>query len=315
MPMNNRLMRPAKGSAGPGAETLLLLHFDSASTTGLITDSSQYNRQLVSYQGTPYEDASYDIYPAPGLAVSGVGSKFGANAINLQGPFGVPLDGLANRNILPDLSQEDHTIECWVYYPSEEAAMITATIAHFPVTQDLTSTSGQHLYISGDHAYFNDGTAPSAETASYEAEPTALPYGQWFHLAAVQQGTCKRIFINGQLKAVATQAAPAGACSLSIGAFAYNTQGDPPIRLYYLPQYPIYIDELRILYGVAAYSANFTPPSAPLSSPPPAAPSIACCRPAGLILATYCSGIDLYADISDGTCGDVSTMIAPGNCA
>jgi hypothetical protein len=98
---------------------------------------------------------------------------------------------------------------------------VTSTIAHFPTSGDLTSTTGQHLYISGYNVAFNDGQTAAADTQGQEivVQNDVLPYEQWFHLAAVQQGTCKRIFINGILRAIATQPAPAGPCSLAVGGY------------------------------------------------------------------------------------------------
>lgn len=280
--MNNRLMRPVSQAAS-APSTLLLMHFDNAAN--LLLDSSSYNRTVTAF--------------GPGFA-DDVASKWGASCAYTN-YAAAQITG----NTFPDLSTTDHTIECWIKVPSSEEGG-TCTIGHFPI--DYTSTTtGQHFgYTGPGQFYFNDGAVPAAQT-----NPTfwPIPYDTWVHVAAVQKGSCKRIFIGGVLAATATQPAPSGACSFSTGGYifvsdAYNTGG-------------MYIDDLRVS-SRALYCSDFTPPAAPFSTDSPAVACGACdapCPPPGIYTGyDFCDGDDVVSEYTDGACGYTYVLLAQGGC-
>ena len=280
MPMNPRLMRPKKPAAAPPqpqlSPTLLLMHFDDENQW--LLDSSPYNRQLSTYS----------------FGYSGWGSgKFGAGSVYTNG------DGaILPTYTFPDMSTTDHTIECWIQV-AENLEGQFLTFVHLPIDPS-GSTAGQHFYYDGANLAFSDGIAVAASGPAY------LPSGQWYHVAAVQQGPCKRVFLDGTLIGISVGNAPAGVASCTIGAILLGESG-----LVYNNTF--ILDELRIT-SRALYCANFTPPIAPFSEDGVAVPSCGpCCPPAGTYLWDGCDGCDLLYATTDGQCGETVAVI-PGGC-
>lgn len=279
MPMSPSRLAPR--SAGNPANTLLLMRFESP----LLLDSSLYNRTVVAHFAGFSSTAS---------------SKFGASAADTNSSA-IKI----TTNSLPNLAQTNHTIECWVYIPVAQSST-TVTIAHFPITP-ASSTTGQHLYYNGNGAVlFNDGATQAAAT---DPLVKATPYDQWFHLAAVQQGTCKRIYIDGILAGAATQAAPAGQPQFSSGGYIFGgtLYNNGSIR----------IDELRVS-AACLYGSNFAPPTAPFGLASPPASLGTCsqpCPPPGLYTGNdLCDGDDFVSEYTDGSCGFTYVVIQPGGC-
>lgn len=75
----------------------------------------------------------------------------------------------------------------------------------------------------------------------------------WHHVAASRQGTSLRVFLDGTLVNTSINSTDLTLGRLRVGSNGANTgeffQG--------------WIDELRVTKGVARYTANFTPPTAP----------------------------------------------------
>lgn len=255
------------------------MHFDGA---GFLVDSSPYNRSFAPY-GPGF---TQDI-----LAVFGDSAYGNYNSILLSG------------NEFPDMSSIDHTIECWLYIPASVEGD-PMSITHLPIDR-LTTTTGQHFAYEGwGQLSFNDGASAAAATGY-----SAVPADTWVHVAAVQQGSCKRIFVGGVLQAIAPQSAPAGPASCSVGGLHFSGS-----------QYAAgggFIDELRIT-SRALYCANFTPPLTPFSEDGVAVPSCGpCCPPAGTYLWDGCGGEEPYCDLlvayTDGQCGE-TVITTPGGC-
>ena len=82
---------------------------------------------------------------------------------------------------------------------------------------------------------------------------TPLALNQWVHIALTKSGSTVRLFQNGTLQATTTQAFAGTSTSTRITS-VFNT-----------PNWGFFgfIDEVRITKGVARYTANFTPPTAP----------------------------------------------------
>lgn len=81
-----------------------------------------------------------------------------------------------------------------------------------------------------------------------------LSTGTWHHIAVTRDGTNVRLFIDGALAGSATNASDLGtSASLHLGADFQDTDG-----------FEGFIDDFRVEYGVAKYTATFTPPTAAL---------------------------------------------------
>lgn len=77
----------------------------------------------------------------------------------------------------------------------------------------------------------------------------SAPLNTWSHWAFTRQGNTARIFLNGSV--VAT-----GSVSTNYGASSFNLGSAPPV----------YFSNVRIVKGSALYTANFTPPTDPLTA-------------------------------------------------
>lgn len=148
------------------------------------------------------------------------------------------------------LGTSDFTIEFWFYLTSltgNQSILVHGNVGT-PTAQKSFSiwTSGSgvwqvYLYYSTSFVAFSSSAAPFAAN-------------QWNHAAVTRSGNTQRIFINGVLGGSNT------------GTFTINTPTDP----IYIGNYdglfqPLrgLIDEIRITVGVARYTTNFTPPTAP----------------------------------------------------
>jgi hypothetical protein len=85
---------------------------------------------------------------------------------------------------------------------------------------------------------------------------TTIPINQWAHVAVSRAGTTLRLFINGtQVGSLTNSTNFAGTGTLTIGAATAGTS-----------RMSGYISNMRMVNGTALYTANFTPPTAPLTA-------------------------------------------------
>jgi len=95
----------------------------------------------------------------------------------------------------------------------------------------------------------------SGTSSSFSWSPVA---NTWYHLALSRSGTDVKFFVNG-VQTGATSTNAGNADSTSIVAIGANNDG---------PQQYLngYISNFRVVKGTAVYTANFTPPTAPLTA-------------------------------------------------
>lgn len=134
----------------------------------------------------------------------------------------------------------DFTIECWVN------KTVAANGSIVDVRSGGTGAVPWAFYIDASNfPYFYDGTVYTSSVA------TTL--NAWNHVAIVRTSGVLKIFVNGvQGYSAAYTASLNAAGSLLVGGTAAYTTG--------------YISNLRIVKGTAVYTANFTPPTAPLTA-------------------------------------------------
>ena len=133
----------------------------------------------------------------------------------------------------------DFTIECWAKF---DATQPGGTSALF----ELNNFSNGIL-VRSDNTYFNNASVGW----------TGLINTSWRHLAMTRSGSIIRWFRDGVVDATTyTTSATLNSVNgkLRFGA-DIHTDGGSPMRGY--------IDEIRVTKGVARYTANFTPPTAP----------------------------------------------------
>lgn len=207
----------------------LLLHMDGSNGSTTFTDNSS-NNLTVSVFGN--------------AQVSTSNPKFGSGSLLL--------DGTGDYLEVPDDPDWDfgtgnYTVEAWIYLSS--TAVFAAPIVGRGTTSALRSWGVRFL-----------GSASGSTRLSwYRPTQTAVfvnwspSVNTWYHVAACRSGTSLRFFVDGsQVGSTATdnQDYDARAYAVRVGYDGTNF-------------FPGQIDEVRVTKGVARYTANFTPPTAP----------------------------------------------------
>lgn len=167
-------------------------------------------------------------------------TKFGTGSMKFDGS-GDSLLGVASPSFA--FGTGDYTVEYWVYPASfsNQPTMFDTRPASSSVNgyADFFSTTGLFkLYIGNTNIY----------TSS-----TTISTNTWTHIAVSRSGTSLRVFINGvQDGSTVTNSTNMTDTQCRVGN---NINGSASLNGY--------IDDLRVTKGVARYTANFTPPSAP----------------------------------------------------
>jgi hypothetical protein len=247
MAMNNKLLRPKATAAAPtGTPASLLLHFD-----GSFADSSP-NALTVTANG----DA----------AINTTTKKYGSGSAYFDGDGDLShVDGQ-----LPfQFGDGSWTIEAWVNLPSEPTSgqtLVSKSIAN--VTQQ-SSNSGMCEITLGENG---DIRVVVAATSDYGAgwfdyhftTPSGnFSAGTWKHIAVCRDGEYVKCFWNGSMLGSVLYGPysiyPGTDVPLLIGARHINSLSG------FDQHFNGYIDDLRIVKGLAVYEGPFIPPTAPLS--------------------------------------------------
>jgi hypothetical protein len=154
------------------------------------------------------------------------------------------------NNTAFDFGSGNFTIECWVYTGSSSQ-------------QTVIERRGTG-YSTGDWVIFINESATSVVFYSFDVGSpvvvgTGLTLNSWNHIAVVRNGTTFSLYLNGISISSSTSSTAIQNNSLGITVGQDNVSGG---RLYFNG----YISNVRVLKGTAAYTANFTPPTAPLTA-------------------------------------------------
>jgi hypothetical protein len=144
----------------------------------------------------------------------------------------------------------DFTAEAWVYcngYTNDYAAI-------FGFSSDSESTGWNILVRTNGRLHFNVAMTFTDATGT-------LPLNQWTHVALVRSGSGSgnvKLYVNGvadatTLTVTATATSPS---TVMLGSYPGITSR----------AFNGYIMDARIVKGTAVYTANFTPPTAPLTA-------------------------------------------------
>jgi hypothetical protein len=150
---------------------------------------------------------------------------------------------LAQSNNALVMGSGDFTVELWLYPIS--------------LTQDqqIVSCSSNNGFGIGMQSNTLFGVTNTF--VSWELAGTAPSLNQWSHVAVTRQSGYMRIFINGIITAQNTVTTNYTSPTNSIAGLAGYSWSNTNC----------YIDELRITKGVARYTANFVPQTAPFVNP------------------------------------------------
>jgi hypothetical protein len=203
----------------------LLLHGDGTNGSTTITDSS----------------------PSP-KTVTAVGNAQVSTAQSKYGGASIAFDGTGDYLELATTTDfafsGDFTVESWVYFSTAPTGVNAAWVIDFRIgsTNHLVAGiySSSPKIICGLNALSSIGT-------------TTLTASTWHHLAWVRSGSTITSYVNGVSDGTFSTSYSQPATALVIGS-RYTKVTE------FLNGY---IDELRITKGVARYTANFTPPTAP----------------------------------------------------
>ena len=209
------------------ANVSLLLHGDGANGSTTIIDSS----------------------PSP-KTVTAVGNAQISTAQSKFGGASIAFDGVGDRLTIPanagfGFGTSDYTVEMWLHI--NVLPLSKYTILDF---RTLAIAQPHTCYITsvGRLGFFNGTADVTASTGDIGA-------GTWNHIAYARAFGVLKIFANGvEVYSEANTVDYQSTRPLTIGAAAGSFRAEDLNG---------YIDDLRITKGVARYTTNFTPPTAP----------------------------------------------------
>lgn len=223
-----RLIRPA---GDPYFDNVsLLLHMDGSNGSTTFIDSSS-NALTLTANGN--------------AQISTAQSRFGG----ASGYFDGSGASISTTTMTPfQFGVHDFTVECWVYViniGSYQGIIDTRSIASYSnFVFGIWNVSGT---LRLDHVNSNSG-------ARLTATSTSVPLATWTHVAWARNGGTITCFVDG-IKEAAT-IINYGNMNSNGGTAFIGQVIDPSF-------FNGYINELRITNGVARYTTNFTPPTAP----------------------------------------------------
>jgi hypothetical protein len=169
-------------------------------------------------------------------------------------------DGTGDEVLAPNtpanFGSSNFTAECWVMFTSN-------TAGYQSVMGNQGSGDGQGWIIyteTNNRLYFAYSTTNSGWAASIDTGVTPS-VGVWTHLAVVRNGTAITFYVNGvasgtPISTSSAIASPTG--NFRIGRYPYFPGGARTITAW--------ISNVRLVNGTAVYTANFTPPTSPLTA-------------------------------------------------
>jgi hypothetical protein len=202
----------------------LLLHGDGANGSTTIIDSSPSPKTITRVGDTQISTAQ---------------SKFGGSSILFDGT-GDYLTTPITSNL--QFGTGDFTIEGWFYVTSDNTRSLFSlnTFSNGILLRRRTAGFGTDTFYINGTAYTLGSALP--------------PLNTWQHVALTRASGVVNVFFNGVTNLTVTNTA-----SISpTGSLFVGTAGHALGETYFG-----YIDDFRITKGIARYTANFTPPTAP----------------------------------------------------
>jgi hypothetical protein len=158
------------------------------------------------------------------------------------------------QNAVFDFGSGDFTVEAFVY-------LIATPINYKSI---IGRWGGVGNTASWQMFFFSNTTRPGFQlnytgTPGVVSSPTALALNAWHHLALVRNGTTVTLYANGISVATSTGV---GTLVTPVGSVSIGTNLDDTAN----QSFPGYISNARVVKGTAVYTANFTPPTSPLTA-------------------------------------------------
>lgn len=213
----------------PSISPSILLHMNGSNGSTTFTDSSLNNFSVTAIGNAQISTSEFKYGGASGYFDS-------------DGSY-------LNVSDQPEFNFEtgDFTIECWVYIIGSGLQIICSK-------WDADGSNSWQLY-------YNDGTIVFQDSGSNYPVDGTITSEQWTHLAVTRESGTLRYFLDGVLQDFVSDVTSniTGTAILSIGA---NDNGLGGANLFYG-----YMDDFRIVKGLAVYTSNFTPPASQLPDP------------------------------------------------
>ncbi len=195
-----------------------------------------------------YADSSNDANPVSaigGVAITSAQSAFGGKSLYVDGSSGYLRVTHPSTDVL---GNGDFTVDFWAYNLTGANGVV------FHMASDYTY-GPVFGYLSSGHLYTYLSSSGSGWEVVSALDMGAAPGAEWDHYAVVRSGNTFFAFRNGTQISTATSSATVWQPGYSYSIGAWPTNGP-----YYIGGY---IDELRVIKGVALWTSNFTPPTAP----------------------------------------------------
>ena len=219
------------------SQVSLLLHGDGTNGSTTITDNSPSPKTVTAVGNAQISTAIADPF----------GNSTGVLAFDGAG------DAATTANSSDFRLNGDFTVELWVYPNSLTAERYF--VSHY----DYGSAQRDWRFgLKNGSAHLHFEFVAAAGTAENEISAgVGLTLRTWQHIAVTKSASTSRIFINGIQQASSTALVDLGGSTALLSICSLLNSGGPALG------FNGYIDDLRITKGVARYTANFTPPTAP----------------------------------------------------
>lgn len=161
----------------------------------------------------------------------------------------------------------DFTIECWIYVlNTTSSGMVMVYAGGDNIAWASYELAYENGYINFAGSSSNNGYDIGSEPwTSSTGRLGAIAQGAWYHVAVTRSGNNYRGFVNGvQGYSQTTSLTPY--TQSTRGLWLGGNYGTPYAGSNTLSNFNGYISNFRIVKGTALYTANFTPPTSPLTA-------------------------------------------------
>ena len=231
------------GQAVPGDEhynsVSLYLPCDGANGSVTVTDKSSLTKAVATIGS---------------VTISTAQSKFGGASALFSGSTATLI---CASDPAFDLGTGDFTLEAWYFAISAPTGYLTVLEVQYPTDKHVTirfgdAGFGNKLQVAVDSSSLATVWSCGLTTSSF--------VGAWSHIAFTRQSGVCRLFVNGQIQNLNNGVNPS---TYPYASFTDNTSVAPNQSVKIGTGIAGYLDDIRITKGVARYTANFTPPTAP----------------------------------------------------
>ncbi len=183
------------------------------------------------------DECGHAVTPYGNVQVSTNRSKFGGGSIHFDGAG----DYLwLATNAAWAFGSGDFTVDFWVNFDGSPG--------------DVSFIGPHTQHISAEWTVLREGANLSSRLSGLLVvnQPWAPQTDTWYHIALTREGSTVRLFVDGQI--------------LGTGPFASSISNVLPLTIGAANNPSLffrgYMDEIRVVKGLAAWTAPFTPPSA-----------------------------------------------------